>query len=362
MDQCPASHPRLEIDDDASRVGCRQFPLPRSAIPVRDLITPRSLQDLRRFDFYSRIANQFTVNEYGDIPSGHALASTARGCRTRVLRNPVRTHYPTRMELGRLRSAWLAFGAWMVCAPIASGWGPEGHRIVAMAAQELLNDNSLRRMGYLLGKDIALADVATWAIEIVEERPETEAWHSITIPPDAKGVVLSRDCPLGDCVTAKLRDCIGVVRLSIRPKSQIVESFKMLVSLVGDMHQPMLNGYPPAQGRENVRVLVDGQSMLLGEAWETGLIQWMGSAETVLERVRQRIAHADTESWRAGTYRDWTWETHRVAVEKVYPVIRDEEPETTLSGPALLETSELLVDQLAKSAVRLAYVLEIAWP
>ncbi len=266
------------------------------------------------------------------------------------------------MDVRRQYRTWLAVGAWIAFAPCASGWGPAGHRIVALAAEEQLVDNTKRRMTYLLGRDAALVNVATWANDIIVERPETEAWHSITIPPDADGVELERDCPLGDCVTAKLRDCIGIVRLSIRPRAEIVESFKMLVSLTGDMHQPLLNGYPPTQGKEDSTVVVDGQSMPLVDAWESGLIRWMGSEEAVLERVQRRMEHADTEAWKAGTYKDWTWETHRIAVEKVYPVVRDGDQETVLDGPVLSEASDLVVEQLAKSAVRLAHVLEIAWP
>lgn len=205
-------------------------------------------------------------------------------------------------------------------------------------------------------------DVATWANDIISERPETEAWHSITIPPEAESVVLGRDCPLGDCVTAKLRECIGIVRLSIRPRAEIVESFKMLVGLTADMHQPMLNGYPPARAKDDSTVILNGNAMSLVDAWESGLIRSMGSEDEILDRVRRRIARADSETWTSGTYRDWTWETHRIAVEKVYPVIRDGDLETVLDGPALSEASDLLVDQLAKSAVRLAYVLDVAWP
>ena len=252
--------------------------------------------------------------------------------------------------------------AGLVSSCALSGWSEQGHRIVALAAQENLSENSKRRMTYLLGKDAGLVDVATWADGIVEERPQTEAWHSITIPPGAKSIDLGRDCPLGDCITVKIRDCIGIVRLSIRPKSEIVDAFKMLVSLAADMHQPLLNGYPPAHAQEDRIVVLDGSEMPLFDAWEGGLIKLLGSEEEVLERVRKRIANADKRAWTKGTYKAWTWETHRIAADRVYPSIGDGESKIVLEGASLEEASEVVVDQLAKSAVRLAHMLDVAWP
>lgn len=256
----------------------------------------------------------------------------------------------------------LVIAAWVVPTCALYGWSEQGHRIVALAAQENLSENSKRRMAYLLGKDVGLVEVATWADGIVEERPETEAWHSITIPPGATGIDLGRDCPLGDCITAKIRDCIGIVRLSIRPRSEIVDAFKMLVSLAADMHQPLLNGYPPAHGKEDRVVVLDGSEMPLFNAWEGGVIRALGSEEEVLERVRKRIANADKRAWTKGTYKAWTWETHRIAADRVYPSIGDGDGKIVLEGATLEEASEVVVDQLAKSAVRLAHILDVAWP
>ena len=241
------------------------------------------------------------------------------------------------------------------------GWSDLGHRVVALAAQENLSENAKRRMGYLLGPDANLVEVATWANDQIAERPETEAWHSITIPPNVEWIDLRRDCPLGDCVTAKVRECIGLVRLAIRGKEEIVEAFKMLVGLAADMHQPLLNGYPPAQGKERSIVVLEGVEMPLFDLWDEGLLNLMGGEEDVLERVRQRIAEVNQETWRQGSYRAWTWETHRVATENVYPTV-GESDKTELDERSLQAASQVVIDQLAKSAVRLAYMLDLAWP
>lgn len=254
----------------------------------------------------------------------------------------------------------LVAGSLCFCSALL-GWSDQGHRIVALATQEILTDRSKLRVSYLLGKDGKLVDVATEANRVMTERPETEAWHSITIPPGAQGVDLQRDCPLGECVTAKVRECVGIVRLAIRSRSEIVDAFTMLVALAADMHQPLLNGYPPADGMEDAIVQLNGKGMSLFEAWESGLLNSMGSQDEVLELVRQRVNSIGYEELIKGTYRDWTWETHQVATEKIYPTV-SAEGKTVLDGDTYNAASEIVVDQLAKSAIRLAHTLTLAWP
>lgn len=243
----------------------------------------------------------------------------------------------------------------------ALAWSEQGHRIVALAAEEYLSDNAKRRVGYLLGADVRLVDVATWADEILQERPETEAWHSITIPKGAEGVDLARDCPVGDCITVKVRDCIGIVRLAIRPREEAREAFKMLVNLAGDLHQPLLSGYPPGESQDDRAVVLDGNEMTLHEAWERGLLASMGSEEDILQQVRQHISSAYRDAWTRGTLRDWTWENHQIAASKVYPAVSAED-RTVLDGEALQAATEIVIERLAKSAVRLAALLDVVWP
>ena len=258
------------------------------------------------------------------------------------------------------RSALLMAALLLNCAA-AFGWSEQGHRIVALAAEEQLSANSKKRVAYLLGSDVRLVDVTNWADEIKQERPETEAWHSITIPQGADGVDLARDCPVGDCITVKVRDCMGIVRLAIRPLAEAREAFKMLVSLAADLHQPLLGGFPPGQSKDDSVVVLNDTQMTLFEAWDRGLLASLGSEEEILERVRQRILAADRDAWTRGTLRDWTWENHQIAANKVYPAVGTAE-RTVFEGEALESATEIVIERLAKSALRLAAMLDDMWP
>ncbi|MCY4187667.1 MAG: S1/P1 nuclease [Bryobacterales bacterium] len=255
----------------------------------------------------------------------------------------------------------LLLAAWLLSPATALGWSEQGHRIVALAAQEQLSENSKKRVEYLLGRGARLVDISTWADEIIQERPETEAWHSITIPKGADGMRLARDCPIGDCITAKARDCIGIMRLAIRPIKETREALKMLVGLAADLHQPLLSGFPPHQSSDDSVIEINGVEMTLFEAWDQGLLASLGSEEEALERVRQSILAADKDEWLRGTLLDWTWENHQVAASEAYPALERAE-KSVLEGQALESAAEIVIERLAKSAVRLAAMLEDAWP
>ena len=93
----------------------------------------------------------------------------------------------------------------------ALGWDETAHRAIARVAEENLGETALKRYKYYVPSGQTLEDVAYWAQSLFRERPETEAWHSITLPPDATGVDLSRDCPLDDCITVKIREAEGIL-------------------------------------------------------------------------------------------------------------------------------------------------------
>ncbi len=243
----------------------------------------------------------------------------------------------------------------------AKGWSELGRRVIAQLAQENLNDNVIRRMGFLFGKGAKLVDFATWADAVADERPETEAWRSITIPPNARRVDYERDCPLGDCTPVKLRACVGIVRLAIKPKAEQIDAFKMLIGLAGDLHQPLRAGYPPGQGGEEKPIVLGGRKLELFDAWESALLAGMGSEEEILERTRRRITSETKTAWVQGSLRDWTWETHQVAVRNAYDSLPSDEARQL--DEAYVERAEAAIEeQLAKAAVRLAYLLADAWP
>ena len=242
----------------------------------------------------------------------------------------------------------------------ADAWGIETHRAIARVAEENLTDNAKRRVGYVLGRSAKLEDAAGWSDTIVAERPDTEAWHSITLPTGAEALNLRRDCPVGDCVTVKLRDYLGIVRLAYREKPKLIEGFKFLVDLAGDLNQPLNVGKPPSEGVEDRTVRFEGQTMSLYEAWDEGFLE-EASTDDLAAKLRLQITHENKKRWSRGHIKSWTWETHQTALKHSYEELPGEGAEE-LSPEYVARARAVCEEQLAKAAVRLAALINEVWP
>ena len=76
---------------------------------------------------------------------------------------------------------------------ILSGWGRDGHEIVASLAQTHLTENTKNGIRSLIG-DASLASISNWADDVRPDRDETYNWHFVDIPKDASGFSDERDC------------------------------------------------------------------------------------------------------------------------------------------------------------------------
>src|SRR5690242_8537013 len=79
-------------------------------------------------------------------------------------------------------------------------WGPEGHRLVARIAEELLTPAAAARVHTTLAPGETITALSSWADEIRKIRKETEPWHFVDIPIDSTGLAMDRNCPQGNCV------------------------------------------------------------------------------------------------------------------------------------------------------------------
>ncbi len=244
----------------------------------------------------------------------------------------------------------------------ARAWGPLGHRVIARIAQQHLNPKARGRLAFYFGKDFSLADLALWADEIRAERPESGPWHYLDITPEATSLVMERDCPEGDCIAWKTREFIGIARLALRKKDDLLEPIKYIVHFGGDLHQPLHLGHPQDRGGNDIPVELNGRSMNLHRAWDSGILKLGGESEEELaERLSRRITPEFKRRWRKGVLRDWSWEAHLIAIRVAYAALPAGSPKV-LDEEYVRRAREVIDEQLAKGGVRLAELLNRTWP
>jgi hypothetical protein len=255
---------------------------------------------------------------------------------------------------------WIVVAACLATAVPARAWGPAAHRIVARLAADRLEPAAERGVARLLD-DRTLADVATWADDVRDARPESARWHYVDIPVGRHEYRPSRDCrpeSHGDCAIAAIARFRAVLADAHAGVQKRREALEFLVHLVADVHQPLHCADDGDRGGNEVDVWLRRRPTNLHAVWDSGLVTEAGLDEAAYaRRLDDWLAHQDVTRLAGGTVADWALESHDAAVEHAYVL-----PANRRLGVAYVRANLPVVDrQLALASVRLARVLNEAF-
>jgi len=222
----------------------------------------------------------------------------------------------------------------------AHGWGPQGHRLVAIVAENHLTPVARKSVQGLLG-DESLADVAVWADEYLQGNNQTSYWHYVNIPVDARGYDRDRDCPRQpgvsaggrgdawrDCVVDRIRYNQERVADRMLDRADRAVALKFLVHLIGDLHQPF-HALGVERGGNGIPVSVFGSPKCGypdGTRFDCNLHSLWDSELIAHRKLRDRAYAAELErqiaarGWNAsGSAADWAMESHALARAALLP-------------------------------------------
>lgn len=183
----------------------------------------------------------------------------------------------------KIKKILCALPLFFACAisPLPSwAWGLNGHRIVGHIAEMSLTPEvkaSVRE----IAKGQSLADISTWLDE--QRRTsilplEAFRWHFDNIPVCESA---SAECSNGNCAQAQMAKAIDVLRTN-SDMSQKEFSLRVLVHLVGDIHQPLHTADNGDMGGNQVRLAnrpwcftrdKQKRACNLHEYWDTTLVK-----------------------------------------------------------------------------------------
>jgi hypothetical protein len=273
-------------------------------------------------------------------------------------------------------------------------WGPSGHRIVAIIAEQRLSPEARAKIHKLLldGK-YSIVDIASCADTIRSNRtppddmcrtlagdvPQSNGlWHYIDIPVPTKAKSLDAFCPEGNCAPAKIKSFSETLRTS-KDEAQRRQALLFLVHFVGDIHQPLHaaeRGCDKGGNSEHVNFSADGlkeSNVALHHVWDSSELELlMKHANITDDRVfagvlMAGIKPAEAEKWARATPDQMAWESYKLAVAKVYRGIPlqnfcdNQKPApsvTDLTAAYENEGTKVVRQQLLKAGVRLAAILE----
>lgn len=231
-------------------------------------------------------------------------------------------------------------------------WSKTGHRTTGEIAQQHLSRKARKAIDKLLdGQSLAL--VSTFGDDIKADRQHKNfsAWHYVNFPADKKyGDV--EPSVYGDLITG-IEKCIEIVKDENSMQEDKVFYLKLLVHLVGDLHQPMHVGRIEDKGGNDIQVQWFNRGSNLHKVWDLNMIEDYGMSYTELAESLPRLTKVQEKFLQQGTIYDWVEESQDVANELYESV---EVGEKLFYGYSYLWWGTV-EKQLQKGGLRLAKVL-----
>lgn len=189
----------------------------------------------------------------------------------------------------------------------AFGWGVTGHRVTGYIAHKYMNKKARKAVEQLLnGKSMAM--VSNWMDDVRSDSAyrHMDDWHWVTIP-DGMTYEQAPKNPKGDVIMT-LERIIAELKSGKLPAAQQAEHLKILIHLVGDIHQPLHVGRPD-RGGNDVRVTWFRTDTNLHTVWDTDMIESTRLSYTELAESLDKPSKAQLQAWQKSTVRDWATES-----------------------------------------------------
>lgn len=188
------------------------------------------------------------------------------------------------------------------------GWGATGHRVTGLIAEQYLNAKAKKRVAAILNQE-SIAMVSNWMDEIRSDSTYNYAidWHWTTIP-DGKKYEDIESSPDGKIVVM-MEKIVADLKSKKLSRKQEQEYLKMLIHLVGDIHQPLHVGKPGDRGGNDVKVKWFRAESNLHRVWDSEMIDDTKLSYTELAMALGKADKVTIKKWQTSSVRDWAHES-----------------------------------------------------
>jgi hypothetical protein len=216
-------------------------------------------------------------------------------------------HYGIIILLWSMRKLLFAFLVTGVLTQ-AYGWGSTGHRTTGLIAEKYLNKKAIKTIqGLLKGQSLAMA--STWMDEVRSDSSfdYMDDWHWVTIPTE-KSYDQTMKNPNGDIIQSIEQIIVALKSRKLTPEEH-VRKLKILIHLIGDIHQPLHVGSRDDKGGNDVRLTWFKNESNLHRVWDSEMIDDTKLSFTELAESLDKPDNIQIKKWQSVSVREWAKES-----------------------------------------------------
>jgi len=240
----------------------------------------------------------------------------------------------------------------MLVPQLVFAWSDKGHKLVAELAWGQLPEPVQIEIQRILKQD-NLLQAAVWAdyVKGQSRYKHLKKLHYVNLPCDSDQYIAARDCKKNRCVVEAIKKYQIQLADQNLPMKDRRLALRMLVHLIGDIHQPMHAGYQFDRGGNKYKVHFLGDKTNLHQLWDSKLINALKLDAKTLQK--SSLWQVETGSLSPA---GWAQESHEM-LKNIYPVARQK----NLGRNYMLAHGELVKRQLILASKRLHKVLTVTF-
>lgn len=235
-------------------------------------------------------------------------------------------------------------------------WGVLGHRIVGEIAENYLSSKAKKRVQQLLGNE-SVAMSSTW-MDFIKSDPSFRYlgnWHYINL---AQGLSYPQvEEYLRQDTSTNIYTRIKFASQELGKKETPVELKQMylriLIHLVGDVHQPLHCGRAEDSGGNHIKVTWFNKPVNLHSLWDSELIDFQQLSYTEYAKAINHPGTSELNSWQEDDPEKWVFESYTLSAQ----LYEEADAGTRYSYRYNFDHIKALNQQLLKGGVRLAALL-----
>jgi hypothetical protein len=207
-----------------------------------------------------------------------------------------------------MRKHILAFFLVIAFSLSASGWGATGHRATGWIANRYMTKKARKTVERILqGQSLAMA--STWMDDVRSDSTfdYMTDWHWVTIPSGQTYDQTVKN-PNGDIIQT-LERIIAELKTKKLSDQEQAQRIKILVHLIGDIHQPLHVGGKPDKGGNDVKVTWFRTDSNLHRVWDSDMIDDTKLSYTELAQSLDKPTPAELKLWQKASVLDWAKES-----------------------------------------------------